>query len=167
MQIRGVAHPPPPRDGSRVDPSDLTAAEIATTNISGKPLLHEHDGGSRVGTCLASWEGRDGSLRIAAEVDHPATQQQIINGTLRGLSLGTDMVTNPDGDVLFRGQAELSVCGEGRRDRTWCEPLTRTLHSHNTHTHTPRTCTASGQNCPPHLSVRVLWHVLSTFASSG
>lgn len=129
MQIRGVAHPPPPRDGSRMDPSDLTAAEIATTNISGKPLLHEHDGGSRVGTCLASWEGQDGSLRIAAEVDHPETQQQIMSGNLRGLSLGTDMVTNPEGDVLFRGQAELSVCAEGRRDRTWID----TVNGSNVH----------------------------------
>ena len=106
-----------------MDPSDLTAAEIATTNINGKPLLHEHDGGLRIGTCLASWEGRDGSLRIAAEVENPETQTQIRKGNLRGLSLGTDMVTNPEGEVLFRGQAELSVCEQGRRDRTWIDTI--------------------------------------------
>lgn len=102
MQIRGIAHPPPPRDGSRLDKSDLTAAEIAVTNISGKPLLHEHEHNSRVGTCLASWEGRDGSLRIAAEVDDPQTQQDIRQGHLRGLSLGTDLITTTNDEVSVR-----------------------------------------------------------------
>ena len=107
MQIRGIAHPPPPRDGSRLDKSDLTAAEIAVTNISGKPLLHEHEHNSRVGTCLASWEGRDGSLRIAAEVDDLQTQQDIRQGHLRGLSLGTDLITTTNDEVSVRAGSRL------------------------------------------------------------
>ena len=123
MQIRGVAHPPPPRNGRRVDPSDLTRAEIATTDIGGRPLLYEHEHGTRVGTCLASWEGRNGELRIAAKVDDPKTQQQIRSGQLRGLSLGTDMVQTGEGDVVFKRQAELSVCEEGRRPHTWIDTV--------------------------------------------
>lgn len=123
MEIRGVAHPPPPRNGRRADPSDLNRAEIATTDIGGKPLLYEHEHGTRVGTCLASWEGRHGELRIAAKVDDPKTQQEIRSGQLRGLSLGTDMVQTSEGDVVFKRQAELSVCEEGRRPHTWIDTV--------------------------------------------
>lgn len=121
VQIRGVAHPPPPRDGSRRNPADLNRAEIAATNIAGRPLLNEHDSDARVGTCLASWAGNDGSLRIAANVEDPSAIKQLKNGTLRGLSLGTDMVMDEGGDVLFRNQAELSMCAEGKRPGTWID----------------------------------------------
>lgn len=130
VQIRGTAHPPPPRDGSRSDPADLTAAEIATTDLGGRPLLYEHDHRQKVGNCIASWEGVDGSLRIAADVTDPKTAKRIERGDLRGLSLGTDMIRNEDGDVLYRSQAELSVCGEGRRPSTWIDTVNgRTVHS--------------------------------------
>lgn len=129
VQIRGVAHPPPPRDGSRRSPADLNRAEIATTNIAGRPLLNEHDSDVRVGTCLASWPGADGSLRVAATVDDPAAIQQLKRGTLRGLSLGTDMVMSEEGGVLFRNQAELSMCSEGKRPGTWIDTIDgRTVH---------------------------------------
>ena len=123
MEIRGVAHPPPPKNGRRADPSDLSRAEIATTDIGGRPLLYEHEHGTRVGTCLASWEGRNGERRIAAKVDDPATQRQIRSGQLRGLSLGTDLVQTGEGDVVFKRQAELSVCEEGRRPHTWIDTV--------------------------------------------
>ncbi len=123
IQIRGTAHPPPPRDGSRGNPADLSRAEIASTNISGRPLLNEHDHGERVGTCLASWQGTDGSLRIAANVEDPAVIQQVRSGQMRGLSLGTDMVMDEQGSVLYRNQAELSICEEGKRDGTWVDTI--------------------------------------------
>ena len=116
IQIRGTAHPPPPRDGGRSNRADLSRAEIAATNIAGRPLLNEHDSNERVGTCLASWPGTDGSLRIAASVEEPNAIQQVRDGTLRGLSLGTDMVLNESGDVLYHNQAELSICGADARN---------------------------------------------------
>ena len=76
-----------------------------------------------MGTCLASWPGTDGSLRIAASVEEPNAIQQVRDGTLRGLSLGTDMVLNESGDVLYRNQAELSICEEGRRPGTWVDTI--------------------------------------------
>lgn len=129
LQIRGTAHPAPPRDGNRKIAADLSRAEIAVTNIAGRPLLNEHDSNSRVGTCVASWQGTDGSLRIAANVEDPNAIQQVRNGTLRGLSLGTDMVLNEEGDVLYRNQAELSICEEGRRPGTWIDTINgQTVH---------------------------------------
>lgn len=118
LEIRGTAHPPPPRAG-RGGPADLSAAEIASTNIAGAPLLNEHDASARVGTCLASWQGADGSLRIAARVDDPAAERAVRSGTMRGLSLGTDLIMSEEGEVLFRGQKECSICEEGKRDGTW------------------------------------------------
>jgi hypothetical protein len=121
LPIRGVAHPPPRRDGTRVNPADLSRAEIQSTDLAGKPLLNEHDASERVGTVLASWEGPRGELRIAANVENAAAQQQVRDGTLRGLSLGTDMILGMDGHVAYRGQAELSVCAEGKRPGTWVD----------------------------------------------
>ncbi len=122
LPIRGVAHPPPGRNG-RGNSADLSRAEIKGTDLAGKPLLHEHDSSERVGTVLASWEGPRGELRIAANVEDPQAQQQVRDGSLRGLSLGTDMIMNMQGEVAYRGQAELSVCAEGRRPGTWVDNI--------------------------------------------
>lgn len=122
FEIRGVAHPPPSQ-GGREDPADLTAAEMNCQRLAGRPLLNEHQGGERVGTCLTSWEGQHGELRISAAVSDPKMQKQILNGSMRGLSLGTDMVGSVDGKVLYRGQAELSVCEQGRRSGTWIDTI--------------------------------------------
>ena len=123
LDIRGTAHPPPPRNGERACPADLSRAEIQATNIAGRPLLNEHDHERRVGECLASWQGTDGSLRVAARVTDPAAMQQVRDGSLRGLSLGTNMIMDEGGQVLFRDQGELSVCKEGRRPGTWIDTL--------------------------------------------
>ena len=132
LQIRGVAHPAPPADGSRREPADLTAAEVRATNIAGKPLLNEHDSNARVGTCLASWQGPDGSLRIAANVNDPKAIEDVRAGKLRGLSLGTDLILDEGGKVLYRGQQELSVCAEGRRPGTWVDTINgRTVLRHS------------------------------------
>ena len=123
LAIRGVAHPPPPRNGGRANRADLTRAEIDGTNLAGKPLLCEHDHGDRVGTVLASWKGRDGSLRIAANVEDPSAIEQVKKGEMRGLSLGTSMILAEDGSVAFRGQDELSICEEGKRPGTWIDTM--------------------------------------------
>ena len=94
LDIRGTAHPPPPPNGQRACPADLSRAEIQATNIAGRPLLNEHNHNARVGECLASWQGTDGSLRVAARVTDPAAMQQVRDGSLRGLSLGTNMIMN-------------------------------------------------------------------------
>lgn len=120
FEIRGVAHPAPGK-GPRDDVADLTSAEISCQRLAGRPLLNEHDGGKRIGTCLTSWEGRNGELRISANVHDVAMQKQIVNGSMRGLSLGTDLIGAPSGEVLYRGQAELSVCEQGRRNGTWID----------------------------------------------
>jgi len=123
LAIRGVAHPPPPRNGKRANRADLTSAEIGGTNLAGKPLLCEHDHGDRVGTVLASWKGRDGSLRIAANVEEAQAIEQVKRGEMRGLSLGTSMILGEDGNVAFRGQDELSICEEGKRPGTWIDTM--------------------------------------------
>lgn len=122
LGIRGVAHPPPPR-GKRHNRADLSTAEIDCTNLAGKPLLYEHNPGDRVGTVLASWKGRDGSLRIAANVDDADAIAQVKTGNLRGLSLGTGMALDMEGNVAYRGQDELSICTEGKRPGTWIDTI--------------------------------------------
>ena len=123
LPIRGVAHPPPPRNGGRSNRADLTQAEIDGTNLQGLPLLCEHDAGDRVGTVLASWRGRDGSLRIAANVEEPGAIDLVRKGEMRGLSLGTSMILGEDGNVAYRGQDELSICAEGKRPGTWIDTI--------------------------------------------
>lgn len=127
LSICGTAHPPP--RGSRQHVADLNGAEIGTTQLAGAPLLEEHTRGQRIGTCLASWERRDGSLRVTANVHDEDMARRIRSGEMRGLSLGTDMVSEPGGKILYKGQAELSVCAEGRRDNTWIDTINgETVH---------------------------------------
>ena len=137
MEIRGVAHYPAPPGGGRNHSADLSSAEISATNIAGLPLLREHDTNERIGTCLASWKGRNGELRIAAKVNDPLAQQEIRSGKMRGLSLGTDLIMDENSDVLYRKQSELSVCEEGKRDGTWIDtvngrPVHRTMRASKT-----------------------------------
>lgn len=123
LPIRGIAHPAPPKNGLRGNKADLTSTEIKLTNLAGKPLLCEHDSGERVGTVLASWQGRDGSLRIAANVESEDAIAQVKRGEMRGLSLGTSMTLGADGNVAYRGQDELSICQEGKRPGTWIDSM--------------------------------------------
>lgn len=131
MRIEGTAHPRP--SVTRKHAADLSPAEIGTTQLAGRPVLNEHQHGKRVGTCLASWEGRNGELRISAHVHDQKMQRQIRSGEMRGLSLGTDMIGDTEGGVLYRGQNELSVCEEGRRAGTWIDHVdgTRVFRRHN------------------------------------
>ena len=139
MTIVGTAHPPP--GAARSHPADLTRAEIGTTQLGGAPLLEEHTHGQRVGTCLASWERNDGALRVQASVNDPDMARRIRSGEMRGLSLGTDLVMDEGGDVLYRGQAELSVCEEGRRSGTWIDTIDgKTVHRHHRASLTASAC---------------------------
>ena len=87
------------------------------------PLYWEHDTTKSVGSVLTSWEGPDGSLRMAASVTNPSLQRMVKTGDARGLSHGTDLVTTHDGRVLVKEQREVSVCKEGRRDNTWIDHI--------------------------------------------
>jgi len=125
LQFRGVAHPPPKR-GGRECAADLNAAEIGTTNLGrrgGTPLLVEHDHGARAGRVLASWEGRHGELRVAGIVDDAAAAQTVRSGEMRGLSLGTGVTMDADGNALMRTQDELSLCAEPRRAGCYIDTL--------------------------------------------
>ena len=116
LYFKGVAHPPP--DKQRKDPADLSAAEIHTTQMGkggGTQLLYEHDPANCVGTVHASWESVNGSLRVAGSVRDPEIIKQMREGTLRGLSLGTDVTGTSDGKTILREQRELSLCEEPKR----------------------------------------------------
>jgi hypothetical protein len=76
----------------------------------------------------------DGSLRIAARVDDAVAEHNVRSGKMRGLSLGTDLIMSEEGEVLFRGQKECSICEEGKRDGTWMthinnKPVHRTVRA--------------------------------------
>lgn len=119
MQIIGVAHPP--AGATREHDADLSHAEIASTIMGGQPLFLEHDTSKPIGEVLTSWEGTRKEMRVMATVHDASVKRQIEDGTMRGLSLGTDVLSHANGDVLFRAQRELSVCKEGRRNGTWID----------------------------------------------
>ena len=83
----------------------------------------EHDHASRVGTVLASWEGRDGSLRVQGMVHDPAAIESVRSGATRGLSLGSSVIRNTDGDRLMVMQDELSLCETPRRAGCWVDEI--------------------------------------------
>ena len=116
LSFRGVAHPPPGKKRGNI--ADLNRAEISTTNMGkgpGTDVLVEHDHGSRVGKVDASWEGRNGELRVAGTINDPQAEALVRAGKLRGLSLGTGVIQNMSGDALMRTQDELSICDAPRR----------------------------------------------------
>ena len=118
LNFRGVAHPPPRRDGKRDHAADLNAAEIATTNLGrgiGTQVLVEHDHGHRVGTVHSSWEGPDGSLRVYGSVTDPGAERMVRTGKMRGLSLGTSVIQDENGERMVAMQDELSICEDPRR----------------------------------------------------
>ena len=121
LSFRGVAHPPPGK--KRALTADLNAAEIATTRMSNTDLLREHDHGDKVGTVYASWEGPNGELRVAGTIRDPKAIEQVKSGNMRGLSLGTSVLSDMDGKALLRTQDELSICAEPRRGGCFIDQL--------------------------------------------
>lgn len=128
LEVRGTAHPP--AGAARANVADLSSTEIRTQHLGGLPLLVEHDASQRpVGRVQASWAGPEGELRIAATVDDAAAEAAIKSGSMRGLSLGTEVVQNLEGQVLRRAQSELSVCEEPRRRGCFVDTVNgRTVH---------------------------------------
>lgn len=116
--FRGIAHPP--AKSQRDHPSDLSAGELMATQAGGVPIHVEHQTDiPSVGNVLASFEGTRGELRVIGQIDDADTARKVREGSMRGLSLGTDCIQSMDGRVLSRFQKELSVCEEGRRNGTW------------------------------------------------
>jgi hypothetical protein len=100
------------------DIANLSAAELALTNLGqggGTPLLFEHDARDRIGRVDASWEGLNGELRVAGVITDARVERDVRNGLHHGLSLGTDVVSDPSGNALYKSQQELSLCKEPRR----------------------------------------------------
>ena len=117
VAFKGVAHPRPDPRG-RKTPADLSSAEIGSANLGrngGLPLLVEHEHTARAGRVLASWEGRNGELRVAGVVDCPEAARDVRSGAMRGLSLGTGVILDHAGNAMGRTQDELSLCVEPKR----------------------------------------------------
>lgn len=117
--FKGIAHPPPRRDGKRNNVADLSRAEIITANMGrrgGTQMLVEHDhSNGQVGRVLASWEGPNGELRVQGVVENPDAERAIRSGAMRELSLGTSVHSEADGKVLMRINDELSLCEKAAR----------------------------------------------------
>ena len=132
LRFKGVAHPPPRRDGRRDNPADMSAGEIATANLGlsgGTQLLYEHDHGQRVGHVTSSWEGPRGELRVSGVVTDPQTERDVRSGQTRGLSLGTSVITGEAGQRIHAQTDELSLCTEPRRGGCYVTELEgRSVH---------------------------------------
>ena len=118
LHFKGVAHPPPRKDGKRDHPADLNRAEIMSARMGcngGTSLCVEHDQSARVGTVLSSWEGPGGELRVSGVVRDGNAAAAVAAGGMRGLSLGTGVTYGANGSVWTRGQDELSLCAQPRR----------------------------------------------------
>lgn len=132
LQFRGVAHPPPARSGKRGNIADLSSEEIRELERNeernmghgpGTDVLVEHDHSSRVGTVTASWQGRNGELRVSGEIRDPQAIALVKAGNLRGLSLGTGVTQNMGGDALMRTQDELSICEQPKRGGCYIDTI--------------------------------------------
>lgn len=116
LEFWGKAHPPPQKKRGNI--ADLSSAEIGTTNMGrngGTDVLVEHDHANKVGSVRTSWEGADGSLRVAGVITDPTAAQAVRSGRMRGLSLGTSVIQDMSGNALLRSQDEISICVEPRR----------------------------------------------------
>ena len=125
--FKGVAHPPPRRDGKRDHSADLSRAEISTTQLGrngGLPMLVEHDhAGPRAGRVLSSWEGPDGSMRVSGIITDASAETLVKSGAMRGLSLGPSVTSDSMGSWNMRTHDELSLCEEPRRGGCYIDTL--------------------------------------------
>lgn len=155
LTFRGIAHPPAKK--TRDHPADLSTGELMATQVAGLPIHVEHDTLlPSVGNVLTSYEGNRGELRVMGQINDPETARKVREGSMRGLSLGTDCVSTMDGRVLSRSQRELSVCEEGRRNGTWITEIDNKL------VHTVAAFSAKGARGPPAphtLLVAYLFHL--------
>ncbi len=70
----------------------------------------EHDHASKIGSVTSSWRGPDGSLRVSGVVNDANAIKSVRDGSTRGLSLGTSVITDEEGTRLMVKHDELSVC---------------------------------------------------------
>jgi len=119
VEFKGIAHPPPRRDGKRGNVADLSSVEISTANMGargGTQMLVEHDhANGKVGTVLSSWEGPNGELRVSGRIEDDSSVRAVKNGSMRELSLGTSVHSDENGKVLMRTNDELSLCERAAR----------------------------------------------------
>ena len=117
LSFRGTAHPAPGL--SDPDDANLTAAEMYMTDVGrggGIPILYEHENNKRIGTCMASWVGECGGLRIAGVIDDSEMEQVVRSGEARGLSLGTEVTyCDKQTRIISKRQNECSLVQQGRR----------------------------------------------------
>lgn len=117
--FKGIAHPPPRRDGKRNNIADLNSAEISTANMGrrgGTQMLIEHDHSQgQVGRVISSWEGPGGELRVQGVIEDPRAERAVRSGRMRELSLGTSVHSEDGGRVLMRTHDELSLCERAAR----------------------------------------------------
>ena len=107
----------------------------------GCDVLVEHDHSSCVGKIHASWEGKDGSLRVAGSITDAEAINRVKRGDLRGLSLGTGVIQTMDGEALLRTQEEISLCDTPRRGGCYIDTINGT---------TVRTVTCASQQGTRH-----------------
>lgn len=118
LTFKGIAHPPPRRDGKRNHIADLNRAEISALKMGrngGTSLLMEHEHGHRIGSVLSSWEGPNGELRVEGIVHDNDAMKAVKNGSMVGLSLGTGVQYGGSTKPIWRNQDELSICEIPRR----------------------------------------------------
>jgi len=119
IRITSVAHPAAATCHSH--PADLNDAEIATADLTGLPVFHEHmTNMTPIGKVLTSYQptrGEDaGALMCESLITDPEAIKRIESGQERGVSLGTELIHDmTDGHVLSRINKELSVCAQGAR----------------------------------------------------
>ena len=132
LHFKGIAHPPPPRNGKRSNPADMSVGDIATTNLglgAGTQLLYEHDHSSNVGHVTSSWEGPRGEFRVSGVVTDPQTERDVRSGKTRGLSLGTSVITGESGQRIHAQTDELSLCAQPKRGGCYVNEIEgKTVH---------------------------------------
>ena len=89
----------------------------------GTDLLVEHDHSARVGKVLSSWEGPRGELRVQGVVSDRDAASSVMDGSMRGLSLGTGVTFNARGKPCLRSQDEVSLCVEPRRGGCYIDEI--------------------------------------------
>ena len=130
LRFTGTAHPAP--GSARIEPADLSGAEIRGANLGRRgrsknatPVLVEHDTNSHVGSVLASWAGTNGELRVTGSISDPKTERAIRSGEMLGLSLGTRLhhAHNDANHVVNRSVEELSVVEIPRRPGSYIDHI--------------------------------------------
>ena len=120
MYIDGACHPPADMMKNDSHPDNLSAGDILTEDLEGcnVPILIEHKG-PPVGTVLATYRGRDKSLRMFGQLNDKNAIDRVNSGELNGLSIGSILQIRHENDkksVRSRKCNEISICKDPRRE---------------------------------------------------